>query len=175
MSSIKEAQALNAPPSTPPRRTATPEPQLPPQAEVSRRVDPPAPKDNCTPSSELSSPPVSIIRHGSRTCSSTSLSLSDFARSVSTQTPASTVSGGPPACVPIQSKTIIADGVKFDSWPVAARPDVPTLGEAPRRLPNGSIKPRTKREAEDQLEFRWQKKRKCKSSGGAVVAGGCRF
>ena len=180
---VVEAQTFTAPPPpsvTPPSRTPTPEPGLP--LHVSANSTPSRvpvsdgdPNSNPIPSSDLSSPPVSITRPLRNACarsSSTSLNCpaSAAAHYDPVQTPASTVSsGGCSNFAPVQPKTIVIEGIKFDSWPLESRPDAPTLGEEPKRRPDGSIKPRTKREAEDQLEFVWQKKRKRKSVRGGAL------
>lgn len=56
---------------------------------------------------------------------------------------------------------------------MADRPDAPTFGDEPKRSADGSIKPRTKREAEEQLEVQWQKRRKRKLSRLPVDSVSC--
>ena len=53
-----------------------------------------------------------------------------------------------------------SDGTVFEAWKFEDCPDAPTLGDEPKRYPDGGIVPRSKREAEDQVEIEWQKRRK---------------
>ena len=53
-------------------------------------------------------------------------------------------------------------GAILEAWPVDKRPDAPVLGDEPVCLSDGRIKPRTKREADEQLELQWQTRRKSK-------------
>jgi hypothetical protein len=54
----------------------------------------------------------------------------------------------------------MSDGTILESRPIEACPDVPTLGDEPKRDETGSTIPNTKNEAEAKSELKWQKARK---------------
>ncbi|KAF8243018.1 JmjC-domain-containing protein [Wilcoxina mikolae CBS 423.85] len=101
-------------------------------------------------------------RRSQRSSRSTSLTPSASGSSSGlTQTAPSVLSAGRPSGNKSQPRIIrTPGGTVFEAWPLADRPDAPTLGDEPKRAADGSIKPRTKREAEEQLEVQWQKRRK---------------